>query len=736
MIDNPETRNVLFLGLSYPGGRTTSMKEEFPFEGYPLEDGLEGVQIFGSTGSGKSSGPMWQMKSSFLANGLGGLVLCAKPDEAGNWREAAKNTGRQWELIFLSENRFDFIKYEAKRTGDGGGETENIVNLLMEAAEIAGTKGGSKGDKFWTDAAKELLRNCIDFLKFSGQEITLRGIRRTIVSAPKSPEELVPGNEFLDKLSIVDDSSHPDKEMVVDYFTRHYPNLADKTRSSIEATISSLVDVLCRGKIGECFSSGECTFVPEDIFDRRKIVVCDFDVKEYDIVGQYANVILKYIFQKAVERRRNTHERVFLFADEAHFFLSGYDNKFQTTARSSGCISVYATQGISNYWEVLGKEKTSSFLGNLQLKVFCQNSDSETNRYASELIGYEIRMMSSGNTSTGNSYSFKGGSSNSSGSSSGWSEQRHCIVEPNTFLTLATGGLKNSCFVEAYVVSKNTRGKYLKLLIPQNCSMGCSPRKKYECWERINAEWKKRQKVHNGPPWYGNSCLLMALMILGFPVVLLCVFFATLPEISPMNRDQLAQVEEYRKKKIKAELQRKEAERKVEIEKQNQAYLEKRAKEKEEIDRRNREYQEQRARDQAEVERKNKEYQDRRTRESAVKEQKTLPAAVKTEKAPEFYVYLFKNCKNIAVNQKKYSAEIVARKAFSGPGNSFSGLEAKLPEIFAVSQTSTVHAFLIGEDGKIADIKDYKVEPKKKYGTMTYTDPKTGVTITKPVEIK
>lgn len=69
------------------------------------------------------------------------------------------------------------------------------------------------------------------------------------------------------------------------------------------------------------------------------------------------------------------------------FFINSHDVKFQTTARSSRACTVYLTQNLPNYISALGENLTYSLLGNLQTKIFHQNSETKTNKYASEIIG-------------------------------------------------------------------------------------------------------------------------------------------------------------------------------------------------------------------------------------------------------------------------------------------------------------------------------------------------------------
>ena len=56
-------------------------------EPFTLDDACKGVQVWGMTGSGKSTGSGRLLARSYLAHRFGGLVLCAKPGEAATWAE-------------------------------------------------------------------------------------------------------------------------------------------------------------------------------------------------------------------------------------------------------------------------------------------------------------------------------------------------------------------------------------------------------------------------------------------------------------------------------------------------------------------------------------------------------------------------------------------------------------------------------------------------------------------------
>jgi len=163
--------------------------------------------------------------------------------------------------------------------------------------------------------------------------------------------------------------------------------LNEKTRSIITFSFTGLADVFLRGDLRELFTTSTNIF-PE-FTHNGAVILLDLPVHEYGKTGQFVQSIFKYVWQKATERRTKSEDMtpVFLWADEAQFFINSHDVKFQTTARSSRACTVYLTQNLPNYISALGENLTYSLLGNLQTKIFHQNSETKTNKYASEIIG-------------------------------------------------------------------------------------------------------------------------------------------------------------------------------------------------------------------------------------------------------------------------------------------------------------------------------------------------------------
>ena len=106
---------------------------------WTIRNACEGTAIFGATGSGKTSGSGQALAKAFLSAGFGGLVLCAKPDEAELWRRYCQQTNRSDSLIIFGPQqpyRFNFLNYEFTRPGAGAGLTENLVRLFTDRKSV------------------------------------------------------------------------------------------------------------------------------------------------------------------------------------------------------------------------------------------------------------------------------------------------------------------------------------------------------------------------------------------------------------------------------------------------------------------------------------------------------------------------------------------------------------------------------------------------------------------------
>ncbi len=258
-------------------------------------------------------------------------------------------------------------------------------------------------------------------------------------------------------------SRQRDYELCADYALLEFPALSDKTRSIIVSTFTSMVDVFQRSVLRELFCT-TTNVTPEAAAD-GKIIVIDLPVKEYGEVGRLAQVLMKYVFMRAIERRPplDGMRPVFLWADESQNFTSPYDFQFQTTARGARVCTVYLTQNLSNYYATLGageegRASADSLLANLNTKIIHANGDPVTNEWAAGLIGRSRQyFINASRSQPEDMFSALLGLRGGSQASGGITETMEYEVPPQRFTTLRKGGAAFCGLVDAIVFQGGRR---------------------------------------------------------------------------------------------------------------------------------------------------------------------------------------------------------------------------------------------------------------------------------------
>lgn len=336
-------------------------------------------------------------------------MLTAKPEERELWERYCRDAGRSDSLVVVTLGgpwRFNFLDYELRRPGAGAGLTENLVQLFTAVLEVASRgSAGSAGrgdDGYWRGALAQLLRNAIDAVVLGTGRVSLPDLHRVITSAAQSADE-VRSPEWQAasfNYQCLEQADHrglsaqqrSDLDHTAGYWLREYPSLAEKTRSIVVSTFTTMADGFLRGPLRPLFCT-DTTLVPEVTRDGA-VIVLDLPIKEFHEVGQFAQVLFKFIWQRAMERGLGGNEAparpVFLWADEAQFFVGSKDPQFQSTARSALVCTVYLTQNLPSYYAAVGgpesRSLVDSLLGNLQTKIFHANGDPNTNQWAADVI--------------------------------------------------------------------------------------------------------------------------------------------------------------------------------------------------------------------------------------------------------------------------------------------------------------------------------------------------------------
>lgn len=461
---------------------------------WTLSNAFEGVLCFGGTGSGKSSGVARQLAHAYLKAGMGGLVLCTKPNDADDWHQYAKETGRTHACIFMNESaveRFNFLDYEMTMATSPMQAVSNLTHLFLNIAEASNPQSKSQPqDAFWKQSVTQLIRNTLMVLIAARGCLRINDIKEFLVTIPRkdNPNQggfasIMLDNAFAKALNPL---SEQDKTVLYHYFAGSLYHMSDKTYTNILATFESIIFPLDSGLLHTLFST-HTTLVP-DMAHHGAIIIIDLPVKQHFETGLLAAHIWKYLFQRAAERRnvKANPRGLFLFVDEAQNFLNEYDHEFQSTARSSRVATLYLTQNIAGIYAKIGNEhQARALIGNLRTKIFCSNDEYATNQWAADTIGKEVQYRHTLNQGTntgtstsesdsrswgtnwGHSSSQQGGSSSSGGNRGGSFSVSHShnqgqsrgvglnetidyAIQPAFFTSgLRTGGKANHYMVDA-----------------------------------------------------------------------------------------------------------------------------------------------------------------------------------------------------------------------------------------------------------------------------------------------
>jgi hypothetical protein len=427
---------------------------------WTIGDACVGTQIFGTTGSGKSSGSLAAILKAMLSAGFGGLLLTAKGLDCPSYKKMARDAGRESDLLIFSPDsplRYNFIDAEVQSGVGKTGLVENLTALLMTAARLGNKDGGGgRGeDQYFRDEAARLCGHGLTVLSHCPERITIPDLHRLITSAPSSVEQVASADwqrsSFCyQRLQVADrapksESQRLDWELVLNFFLNEWAALSSRTRSVVLSTLTSTTDKLSRGAARDMLSSPSPNVSPAMCYDGA-IVIADFPVLVYRDIGQLIQVILKFCWQRAHSRRdvAANPRPTFIVADESHLLATEGDPVFQTTARSSRTAVVFATQGITNYLEAFGPQseaKVHTLLGNLQTQFCHQQTDIKTIQYMQELIGRSRQFVMNSSTSRESDWlaPLFGGGGNT-GVSAGFSEQYEFELQASDLNSLAKGG--------------------------------------------------------------------------------------------------------------------------------------------------------------------------------------------------------------------------------------------------------------------------------------------------------
>jgi len=428
---------------------------------WSIGDSFQGTQVFGATGSGKTSGPMAAICRSLLGAGYGGLFLTAKRGDRDLYRGYVREAGRLADLQVLAPDSgmgYNFMAEELAQSPDPLTAVENLTAMLMSATELldrrTSASGGGENETFFRRGSERLARNGLLVLALAGQGVSVPHLHRLVTSAPGSLDEVASeawrrGSFCFQRLEAADrakktDAQRADFDTALTFFLQEWPTLSSRTRSAIEHTLTTATDLLSRGAARELLSSPVSNVSPSHAYGGG-ILIVDLPVLVHKEAGAMVQTLIKFAWQRSHARRDTARSPrpTFIVADESQLFAVEADEQFQSIARETRTAVVYATQSLSGMLAAFGgshaEARVHSLLTNLQNKIVCQQTDSRTIEYLQAIVGKSPRLMMSGNQSRDGDWlaPLFGGPS---GSSAGFSEVMDHELEAREMNCLAKGG--------------------------------------------------------------------------------------------------------------------------------------------------------------------------------------------------------------------------------------------------------------------------------------------------------
>jgi type IV secretory pathway TraG/TraD family ATPase VirD4 len=437
-----------------------------------------GIFVAGASGSGKTSGVLTNLVARALTDRVSVVASTIKPQDTSFWTGLAASLGDQPVRVFRpGKDRFNPILYEQRSSVNLMLLVETLVRLLLLPMRRARATGNG-ADPFWMEATAQAIRRLISLFLMIDQPISYRLINDTMLSLPRSPEEIGTASwqercpAFPALLAARESArsplGHREIERAAEYLLSTVPHMPEKTLGSMIATATSPIDPLVSGLIGETLNSDDHTWTPDEVINRPGLFLIDAPIQSW---GETGAVIQRMIFtsiQSAILRRPSSaaQQPVMFLMDEAQEFLDPEtDPVFMRNARDRRAFMVLATQCVDNIRMACSYARDPSAAAKTimaipSVQIFCQTADPETRRYASELFGRTRQARVSLNTSDPQSGprgtpGSKGRESSQGSRGASVSYDWQPDVQELDLSTLKRGGPANGWKVEALVSGPN-----------------------------------------------------------------------------------------------------------------------------------------------------------------------------------------------------------------------------------------------------------------------------------------
>jgi hypothetical protein len=457
-----------FFGRQHGGDLDDVLMKWSEHDPFTVRHACQNTLIVGKTGSGKSSGSGDAILRAFIGYGnSGGLWLASKPEDKEYALRLFRQAGRSDDLLIFEpggEQRFNILDYEMKR----GAKTQALTQLLLVLGEtLDRMDGGGQqgGEPIWKAKNREGLDQAIEIvIRASGQldpwaiECFIDGAALSLAETADDAWKQSYHAKLLDaaQANAKTGIEKHDHDRARQHWTSKWPKLNERTRSSVEAGLYSLLHAFNTGIVRDLLAT-ETTLKPDNL-EERKWWFVNLPITPGDAPAVFVNAAIKLAVQRYILARKAKagDPLLCIWSDEFQNVANSYDRAFVEACRSHKACLVALTQSAHALYARMcgqgGEHETDALLTNFGQIVVHTLGDAKTARHFSDILGHRREVFISTTTQPRGESTYDQVMGRLQVSLN-VSEKYEPVLQPAKFLRgLRSGGPQNGNIVDAVVI--------------------------------------------------------------------------------------------------------------------------------------------------------------------------------------------------------------------------------------------------------------------------------------------
>lgn len=361
------------------------------------ESGLyQNFLITGTIGTGKTASAMYPFTKQFLAYNslhpnkkIGMLIL----DVKGNYYSQIKKYVNFYHL----ENDFIVLSFSSSVFYNPLHKPNLKPQVLADRLKTILTLfSENNSESYWLDKASQILAECIKLCRlYNDNYVTFLELHK-LITIPTYYQDKICILHQKFKNGFFSEEQLYELNTCLDFFEQEFKNLDSRTKHILISEITRITNVFVSDyQVCSMFCSplSKLSFLGfDEVIQKGKIVVLNFNVSEYGLLSKILAAYLKLDFQTEVMTfLANGFPKTTVFiCDEYDKFCTKTDSDFFSVSREAKCINIVSTQSYSSLKNTLKEDSSVKVITqNLINKIWFRNDDIYTIEDIQKQLGKE-----------------------------------------------------------------------------------------------------------------------------------------------------------------------------------------------------------------------------------------------------------------------------------------------------------------------------------------------------------